>query len=100
LIGLGGNRKKSANAAPPGDTGGDAAAFIFETGTENFEEQVIRASMDKPVLAYFTAPWCGPCKQLGPVVEQAVQAAGGKVLLAKVNIDENQELAQALRIQS
>jgi len=73
---------------------------IFDVGTHDFEDKVMRASMDEPVLVDFWAPWCGPCKQLGPVLEEAVRAAGGKIKLAKVNIDENPELAQALRIQS
>lgn len=74
--------------------------MIFEATAEDFEDKVLRASMEKPVLAYFTAPWCGPCKQLGPIMDKAVQAAGGKVAMAKIDLDSNQELAAALRIQS
>ncbi len=74
--------------------------IVFDAGTQDFEDRVMRASMDLPVLVDFWAPWCGPCKQLTPVIEEAVRAAGGKVKLAKVNIDEHPELAQALRIQS
>jgi putative thioredoxin len=78
----------------------DADATIFDVTTQDFEARVLQASMQKPVLVDFWAPWCGPCKQLMPVLEAEVNAANGEVLLAKVNIDENGELAQALRIQS
>lgn len=82
-------------------TGSTAAQdFIFDADSSNFEDKVLKASMTTPVLVDFWAPWCGPCKQLMPVLEQAVAAAGGKVLLAKVNIDENQPLAQAFKVQS
>lgn len=74
--------------------------IVFDATTDNFEDTVMRASMDKPVIVDFWAPWCGPCKQLMPILESAVAAAGGEVLLAKVNLDENPELAQALRVQS
>lgn len=83
------------NAPPPAND-----AVVFDVGTQDFENRVMRASLEMPVLVDFWAPWCGPCKQLGPVIEEAVRAAGGKVKLAKVNIDENPELAQALRVQS
>jgi len=77
-----------------------AADLIFDIGTDDFEERVIKASMETPVIVDFWAPWCGPCKQLGPALEAAVQAARGKVVMAKVNLDENQQLAAALRVQS
>jgi putative thioredoxin len=83
-------RGASKNAAPP----------ISDVVTANFEAEVIRASMDTPIIVDFWAPWCGPCKQLTPILEKAVTAQRGKVRLAKVNIDENPELAQALRVQS
>lgn len=86
---------------PGGNGAGEAAGdFVFETDTANFENAVLRASLEKPVIAYFTASWCGPCKQLGPVLEKTVRAAGGEVVMARIDIDKNQDLAQAMRIQS
>ncbi|MBI2234906.1 MAG: thioredoxin [Micavibrio aeruginosavorus] len=81
-------------------TPGAKTADIFDVTTADFETLVLQASMDTPVLVDFWAPWCGPCKQLGPMLEAAVTAAGGKVKMAKVNVDENQDLAQAFRVQS
>ena len=77
-----------------------AAAMIFDVDTESFEAEVVHASMEVPVIVDFWAPWCGPCKQLMPILEKAVQAAKGEVKLAKVNLDDNPQLAQALRVQS
>ena len=68
--------------------------------TQSFAADVIEASQKTPVIVDFWAPWCGPCKQLAPILERTVRDAGGKVALVKVNIDENPEIAQQLRIQS
>lgn len=82
-------------AAPAGD-------LVKESNMAGFMADVVQASMQVPVLVDFWAPWCGPCKQLGPMLEKIVRGANGKLKLVKVNIDEpqNQPLAQQLRIQS
>lgn len=74
--------------------------LIVDTTTRNFGKDVIEASRHVPVLVDFWAPWCGPCKQLTPILENAVRAARGAVKLVKMNIDEEPEVAQQLRIQS
>ncbi len=79
---------------------GGGAATIKDSSTATFAQDVIQASMEGPVIVDFWAPWCGPCKQLTPALEKAVKDARGAVTLVKVNIDENQALAQQLRIQS
>src|SRR5947209_17800105 len=66
----------------------------------NFQSAVIDRSHALPVVVDFWADWCGPCKQLGPVIEQAVAARGGKLELAKVDTEADPELARAFRIQS
>ena len=82
---------------PPGPGGG---APVKDGDTASFGEDVIQASMAAPVIVDFWAPWCGPCKQLGPVIEKVVRAAAGAVRLVKINVDENQQLAAQLRVQS
>ena len=83
------------------EIGGQAPGdLIREAGTAEFMAEVIEASQSVPVLVDFWAPWCGPCKQLTPALEKLVTEQGGKVRLVKVNIDENQQLAQQIRIQS
>ncbi|WP_282604831.1 thioredoxin [Pelagibius sp. Alg239-R121] len=84
-----------------GPEGSAAAADAVKDGTqETFAKDVIEASMKTPVIVDFWAPWCGPCKQLGPVLEKAVRDTRGAVRMVKVNVDENQAIAQQLRVQS
>ena len=64
-------------------------ALVKDTTTQTFVKDVIEESKRQPVLVDFWAPWCGPCKQLGPVLEKVVKAAKGKVKLVKMNIDEH-----------
>lgn len=89
-----------APKAPPPQPGGAEQAIIKDGSLQTFAQDVIQASMQVPVLVDFWAPWCGPCKQLTPVLEKLVKQAKGKIRLVKINIDENPEIAQQLRIQS
>jgi putative thioredoxin len=84
-------------AAQPGPAASDD---IVDSSTRTFMADVIEASRNVPVLVDFWAPWCGPCKQLTPVLEKVVREARGAVKLVKINIDENQDLARQMRIQS
>ena len=79
---------------------GNAASPPIDVDMTNFMAEVIEGSSKQPVIVQFWAPWCGPCKQLGPVLEKVVAAANGKVRMVRVNIDENQQIAQQLRVQS
>jgi len=81
-------------------TGGAGDALISDTTTATFRQDVMTESMTQPVLVDFWAPWCGPCKQLTPVLEKAVKAGRGKVKLVKMNIDEHPQIAGQLGIQS
>ena len=79
---------------------GNAASAPIDVDMNNFMAEVIEGSSKQPVVVQFWAPWCGPCKQLGPVLEKVVAAANGKVKMVRVNIDDNQQIAQQLRVQS
>ncbi len=78
----------------------EAGGEVKDVTTATFQQDVLLASRDKPVIVDLWAPWCGPCKQIAPVLEKVVRAAGGKVTLVKINIDEEPQIAQALRVQS
>ena len=77
-----------------------ASGAVKDVTTANFRQEVVTESMRQPVLVDFWAPWCGPCKQLGPILEKAVAASGGKVRLVKMNIDDHPQIAGQLGIQS
>jgi putative thioredoxin len=85
--------KGAAPQAAPAD-------LIKDSDQTKFAKDVLEASRTVPVIVDFWAPWCGPCKQLTPILEKVVRAAKGKVRLVKVNIDENPEIAQQLRIKT
>src|ERR1700678_2878276 len=92
----GGGAKPAQGAAATAGSG----AFVKDGSIETFAADVLEASRAVPVIVDSWAPWCGPCKQLGPLIEKVVYEAKGAVRLVKINIDENQEIARQLRIQS
>ena len=89
------NMDGTGSAAAPA-----AADLIRDTNTAAFANDVINASKQVPIIVDFWAPWCEPCKTLGPILEKLVREYGGRVKLLKINIDENQELAAQMRVQS
>ena len=74
--------------------------IIKDSDTNNFSTDVIDQSTKIPVVVDFWAPWCGPCKQLSPTLDKLAREYGGKIQLVKINVDENQELATQMRVQS
>ena len=89
-----------AFVGPTPASGNAAGDLVKDSNTQNFVRDVIEASRQVPVIVDFWAPWCGPCKQLGPALEKVVRQANGKVRMVKINVDENQQLAAQMRIQS
>lgn len=83
----------NGGAAPAGD-------LIKDTTDATFMDDVVEVSKTTPVIVDFWAPWCGPCKTLGPALEDAVTKAGGKVRMVKINVDENQAIAGQMQVKS
>lgn len=78
----------------------DTNDLIKDSTEATFMADVVEASKDTPVIVDFWAPWCGPCKSLGPALEAQITAAGGAVKMVKVNVDENQQIASEMQVQS
>jgi putative thioredoxin len=94
-------RRQQASGAPaPGEQAGGLAANVIEVTDENFNTEVAALSRTVPVILDLWAEWCGPCKQLGPVLEKLAAEADGAWVLAKVDIDANPQLSAALQVQS
>src|SRR5688500_3690370 len=86
--------------APKGNGAQAAGDLIKNSSQAAFMADVVDGSRDVPVIVDFWAPWCGPCKQLGPMLEKAVREAKGAVRMVKINVDEAQELAAQMRFPS
>ncbi len=83
-----------------GAADGGAPAPVKDVTSATFQTDVLQDSMTQPVVVDLWAPWCEPCKQLGPILEKAVRQTKGKVKMVKINIDEEPQIAQALRVKS
>ncbi|MBL8344137.1 MAG: tetratricopeptide repeat protein [Rubrivivax sp.] len=97
---MGGASPAGGAAAAPAAPGPGPVELVFDVTEADFEARVLEPSLDVPVLLDCWAPWCGPCRSLGPVLEKVVNSLGGRVLLAKINTDEAPNISAALRIRS
>jgi putative thioredoxin len=97
---LGGAPVPAPASAPTPAAAAAEESFVFDVSEADFEAQVLELSMQVPVLLDCWAPWCGPCKSLGPVLEKLARDYGGRFILAKLNTDEAPQISAALRIRS
>ena len=93
-------QQQAARAADQATASNGAGVAVFDTGDETFAADVVERSRTVPVIVDLWAEWCGPCKQLSPVLEKLATEAAGSWVLAKVDVDANPQLAAALRVQS
>src|SRR5258705_12035127 len=93
-------RQRKVDLMDVGVAAATADGLVRDTTTQTFRKDVLEESRRQPVLVDFWAPWCGPCKQLTPILEKVVRSYKGKVRMVKVNIDENPAIAGQLRVQS
>lgn len=93
-------RQRAAQAPDGGGPAGAAAGSVIEVTDETFNTEVVARSRTVPVIVDLWAEWCGPCKQLGPVLEKLAAEANGAWILAKVDVDANPQLSAALQVQS
>jgi putative thioredoxin len=91
---------RSAEAGADGDDAGQASAYVFEVTEETFNTEVVLRSRTTPVIVDLWAEWCGPCKQLSPVLEKLANEAAGAWVLAKIDVDANPRIAEAFQAQS